>query len=195
MEVSTGALSEPPFSNSFRLDRILFQASCFALFARGVLVVQQSTGISFLITEAGEHIAIDQAPRAEGTSASGTDDPVNLAVTQNGFVLMSLTRNAAMVELCPPKVQPLAALETLHVLKEMRAECVLMSLSGDSWRASKYEFFTSTEAAIDKLSSLTRSARKRRAERVAGLKPAFSRTQRQPTKKASGLGANPRGET
>jgi hypothetical protein len=99
---------------------------------------------------------------------------VSLAVSQNGFVFLSLAHHAAMVELCPLKVQPLAALETLHVLKEIRAECVLMSLPGDSWRASKYEFFISTKAAIDKLSSLTRSARKRQAERVAGLKPAFS---------------------
>jgi hypothetical protein len=136
--------------------------------------VRLSTDISFLITGAGEHVATDQALLAEGTSANGTGDPVNLAVTQNGFVFMSIAHNAAMFELCPLKVQPLAALEALHVLKEMRAECVLMSLVGDSWRASNYEFFTSTKAANDKLSSLARSARKRQAERVAGLKPIFS---------------------
>jgi hypothetical protein len=138
------------------------------------MVVRQSTDISFLITGAGEHIATDQAPLTKGTSANGTGDPVNLAVTQNGFVFISLAHNAAMFELCPLKVQPLAALETLHVLKGMRAECVLMLLPGDSWRKSKYEFFTSAKSAIDKLSSLTRSARKRQAERVSGLKPAFS---------------------
>jgi hypothetical protein len=143
-------------------------------FARGVSVVRQSTDKCFLITGAGEHVATDRVLLAKGTSANGTDDQLNMAVTQNGYVFVSLAHNAAMVELCPLKVQPLAALETLHLLKEMRAERVLMSLPGDSWRASKYEFFTSAEAAIDKLSSLTRSARKRQAERVSGLKPAFS---------------------
>jgi hypothetical protein len=136
--------------------------------------VRQSADVSFLITGDGEHVAIDQALLAERTGVNGTADPVNLAVTQNGFVFMSLAHNAAMVELCPLKVQPIAALEALHVLRGMRAECVLMSLSGDSWRASKYEFFTSTKAAINKLSSLTRSARRRQAERVRGLTPAFS---------------------
>ena len=156
--------------------------------------MQQSTDICFLITGAGEHVATDQALLAEEASANGTGDPVNLAVTQNGFVFMSQAHNAAMVELCPLKVQPLAALETLHILKEMDAECVLMSLPGDSWRVSKYEFFTSAKAAIDKLTSLTRSARKRQAERVAGLKPAFGSTQRLPTETASRLGANLVGE-
>ena len=136
--------------------------------------MRKSTDISFLITGAGEHVETDQALLAKGTSANGTGDPINLALTQNGFVFMSLAHNVAMFELCPLKVQPLAALETLHVLKEMRAECILMSLPGDSWRTSKYELFTSAKSAIDKLSSLTRSARKRQAERVAGLKPAFS---------------------
>ena len=129
-----------------------------------------------LITGAGEYIATDQAPLTERTSANGTGDSVNLAVSQNGFVFISLAHNAAMFELCPLKVQPIAALETLHVLKRMRAECVLMALPGDTWRASKYEFFPSTKSAIDKLSLLTRSARKRQAELVAGLKPAFQLT-------------------
>jgi hypothetical protein len=151
--------------------------------------VRQTTDISILITGAGERIAIDQAFTVEETSANGMADPVNLAVIRNGFVFMSLAHNAAIVELCPLKVQPLAALETLHVLKEMCPECVLMSLSGDSYRVSKYEFFTSTTAAIDKLCSLTRSARMRQAERVSRLKPAFNRTQRLPMK-ASRPGAN-----
>ncbi len=136
--------------------------------------MRQSFDVSFLITGAGEHVAPDQALLAEGTSANGAGDSLNLAVSQNGFVFMSLAHNAAMVELCPLKVQPIAALEALHVLKVMRAECVLMALPGDDWRVSKYEFFPSKKAAIDKLSSLTRAARRRQAERVANLKPAFS---------------------
>src|SRR5271170_161393 len=112
MEVSTGALSEPP-SFEYSLNRTLLQALVCHIVRRRVLTVRQSTDTSFLITGAGEHVATDQALLAEEASANGTGDPVNLAVTQNGFVFMSLAHNAAMVELCPLKVQPLAALETL----------------------------------------------------------------------------------
>ncbi len=136
--------------------------------------MQETDILSFLITGTGEHVATDDALLAEGTGANGAGGSLDLAVGQNGFVFMSLAHNAAMVELSPLKVQPIAALEALHVLKGIRAECVLMALPGDTWRASKYEFFTSTKAAINKLSSLTRSARKRQAEQVAGLRPAFS---------------------
>ena len=65
--------------------------------------MRQSTDISFLITGAGEHVATDQALLAKGASANGTGDPVNLAVTQNGFVFISLAHNVAMFELCPSK--------------------------------------------------------------------------------------------
>ena len=57
-----------------------------------------------MITGDGEHVAIDQAFLAEGTGADGTADPVNQAVTQSGFVFISLAHNAAVVELCPLKV-------------------------------------------------------------------------------------------
>lgn len=136
--------------------------------------MRQHANLCFLITGVGEHIATDRILLAEETGVNGMGDPVNLAVSRDGFVYVSLAHNAAVVELCPPRVQPIAAMEALHVLKRMRPECVLMALPGNSWRASEYEFFPSIKAAINKLTSLTRSATQRQAERVAGLRPAFA---------------------
>lgn len=120
----------------------------------------------FLLDDKGARISIDAFFGAEelgcGSGARKVDDAINL----RGFVLMTLAHRAAVVELCPLTVAPLAALEAFHLAKETAAECVLLVLRGDTWRRSEYEFFSSVEAAARRIKSIARAASKRAAAKL-----------------------------
>lgn len=130
----------------------------------------QANDRSFMLNESGARLAVDALFLAGELGPEGRPKLIDYAINQRGFVLITPAHHAAVVELCPLRVAPLAALAAIHHLKRTAAECILLASLGDTWRRSQYELFASVGAAVERLRGSPRSGQKGR-RRSIGPRP------------------------
>jgi hypothetical protein len=92
-------------------------------------------------------------------------DPLADALCR-GWVLIKAAHRTLFVELCPERVEPLAALEAVYQIRAARPACVVLSLVARSTRPQEVEVFRLLRPAIDRVSSIARSASLRDASRL-----------------------------
>jgi hypothetical protein len=144
------------------LIKCLYEVILFTI-TRGDESVIQANDPGFLLNETGGRLAVDALLAAGEFGPEGRPKLIDCALNERGFVLITRAHHATVVELCPLRVAPLAALAAIHHLKRTAAECVLLASLGDTWRRSPYELFTSVGAAVEKLKGVARAAGKRAA--------------------------------
>lgn len=123
---------------------------------------------TILLNENGTPLPIDEAGLAQGWDVGKDALAIDRMIKELGFVLITRARHALFIELCPFKARPLAALAAFYAIKDKRkvVDCVVLRLSGDTWRRSQYEFFDCAESAAEKMRALARAARRRTAGEV-----------------------------
>lgn len=84
-------------------------------------------------------------------------DPLADALCR-GWVLIKAAHRTLFVELCPQRVEPLAALEAVSQIRAARPACVVLSLLARSTRPQEVEVFRLLRPAIDRVSSIAHSA-------------------------------------
>ena len=127
----------------------------------------QADDLGFMLNESGVRLPVDALLLAGELGPEGTPKLIDYAISQRGFVLITPAHHAAVVELCPLRVAPLAALAAVHYLRRTAAECILLACPGDTWRRSQYELFGSVGAAVERLEGVARAAGKRAAAEVS----------------------------
>jgi hypothetical protein len=123
----------------------------------------QSRDVGFLVDDAGNQLAI---PTLQDRIGHEQSDDIDYALRERGFVLLKPAHRVLLVELCPQKVAPLAALEASYLVRQMMAEYVVLGLVGDTWRRQPYELLGSTNAASKKIRKIACSANKRSIARL-----------------------------
>jgi hypothetical protein len=120
---------------------------------------------TILLNENGIPLPIDEAGLDPGRDVDKNATAIDRMIKELGFVLIAPARHALFIELCPFKARPLAALAAFYAIKDKRraVDCVVLALSGDTWRRSQYEFFDCAEGAAEKMWALARAARRRTA--------------------------------
>jgi hypothetical protein len=156
-------------------------------------VTMRSIDTSFLLNERGARLAIASSSLVRALDCGSRVDLVDFAINRRGFVLITLARCAAVVELCPSKVEPLAALAALHEIRRMAPRWVVLGFLDDTWRCQPYELFYSTGAGVKNLKDIACSARKRAAARLQGRSSASPTPELMccaPSAQATGRAAN-----
>lgn len=118
-----------------------------------------------LLNEDGVPLPIDEAGLDQGWDVNKRAPAIDRMIKELGFVLIAPARHALFIELCPFKARPLAVLAAFYAIKDKRRliGCVVLALSGDTWRRSQYEFFDCADVAAEKMWALARAARRRTA--------------------------------
>jgi hypothetical protein len=122
----------------------------------------------FILDCCGNRLVVDQSspPRKLGPDVSS--DPIDDTVHRRGFVLMALANRVLVIELYPPAVAPLAALQALFEAKATRAQCIVLSYPGSALESAHYEFFFPPGAGLKKLERIVRTASRRQAAKLQG---------------------------
>ena len=119
----------------------------------------------FLLDNSGRRLPVDRPSLVQELGLAEKSDVIDHAIRHCGFVLMQPGHRAVFVELYPPKVAPLAALEAFYEIRDTPAKCIVLGCAGE-WRRDQYEIFSSVKAALQRIERIARAASKRRAAEV-----------------------------
>ena len=126
----------------------------------------KSNDVGFLLNELGARLAVEAASLARELGSDDGPGPLNYAIIERGFVLITPAHRAVVVELCPRTVKPLAALGAVYEVKRMSPKCVLLALLGDNWRRAPYELLFPVRTAAERIKEVARAAAGRAAFEV-----------------------------